>query len=153
MNIHEKLQDLGLKLPEIVPPVANYRPFTMHNGTVYISGQLPMRNGVILHEGIVGNDVTLPQGQEAAQQCALNILAVLDLALDHDWSKLGGCLKLGGFIRSTPEYKDHSAVMDGASNLIADILGDDGKHARFAVGVPSLPRGACVEVDAIFSIK
>ena len=152
MNIHDRLKSLGLTLPKIVPPAANYVPFVQSGTQIYIAGQLPMVDGRLLHMGPVGEVVTIEQGIDCARACALNILAVVDLAVDGDWAKLRRCIKLGGFVASTPHFTDHPKIINGASDLMVAVLGDSGKHARFAVGVSALPFGASVEIDAIFEV-
>jgi enamine deaminase RidA (YjgF/YER057c/UK114 family) len=120
--------------------------------SLYISGQLPTKDGAMV-KGCLGGGTTLEQGQEAARLCAINILAQVSAALDGDLSRIGRCVKLGGFVTSTPDFFDQPKVMNGASDFMVAALGDAGRHARFAVGVPSLPFGAAVEVDAVFQIS
>ncbi len=150
--IEERLTAMGLKLPEAAAPAANYVPFTIAGKQVFISGQLPMQGGKVAHTGRLGDGVSLEDGQAAAALCALNLLAQGRNACSGDLSKLGRCLKLGGFVACTPDFTDHPKVVNGASNLIADVMGEAGQHARFAVGVASLPFGAAVEVEAIFEL-
>lgn len=151
MSMISRLADLGIVLPQVTPPVASYVPAVIHNGLVYISGQLPVRDGEMI-KGHLGRDVTLEQGQQAAQICALNILAQLSAALDGDLDRVGRCVKLTGFVASTPEFTDHPKVINGASDLMLQVMGDAGKHARAAVGVASLPLGVAVEVEAVFAL-
>ncbi len=150
--IKERLAAMGLELPNAAAPAANYVPFTISGKHVYVSGQLPMRDGKVAHTGRLGDGVTLEDGQAAAGLCALNLLAQARNACGGDLGKLGRCLKLGGFVACTPDFTDHPQVVNGASNLIADAMGEAGQHARFAVGVASLPFDASVEVDAIFEL-
>lgn len=152
-DIAKRLALLGVTLPQLAAPVANYVPFTVSGSTLYISGQLPLAGGVVTCKGLLGRDVALGDGQQAAQLCALNILAQAHAALGGDWSLLKRCLRLGGFVAATPDFADHPKVVNGASDFIVSVLGDAGKHARAAVGVASLPLGAAVEVDAIFEIS
>ncbi len=149
--VEKKLADMGFKLPVLTPPVANYVPWVVSGKTLYISGQLPAAEGGLM-KGTVGKDMTLEQGSAAARQCALAILAQVKAALAGDFSKVKRCVKLGGFVACVPEFTDHPKVMNGASDLMVAALGDAGRHARFAVGVPCLPLGAAVEVDAIFEL-
>lgn len=142
----------GIILPPAPTAVANYIPCKQAGNLLYISGQLPFKDGVILHPGIVGDNVSFDQAFEAAQTCALNILTILYGHVKNDWSKVHGCVRLGGFVAAVPAYTDHPKIINGASDFIAEILGEAGKHARAAVGVASLPLGACVEVDAIFEV-
>ena len=152
MNIKTKLTDLGLSLPQVAAPAANYVPYVISGKMIYVSGQIPFLNGQKMHLGCIGDTLSPQEGQKAAQACALNILAQVDHAVDGDWSKIKRCVKLGGFVNCTPEFTDQPIVINGASNLIADVMGEAGKHARFAVGAPSLPLGVAVEIDAIFEL-
>lgn len=150
-KIDARLAALGITIPDLAPPVANYVPFTISGKTLYISGQLPGAGGQMT-KGHLGKDVSLEDGQKAARVCAINIIAQAKAALG-DLDKVSRCLRLGGFVASTPEFTDHPKVVNGASDLIVEVFGDAGKHARAAVGVSALPLGAAVEVDAIFEIK
>ena len=152
MDIKANLAALGYALPAAAAPAANYVPYVMAGSMLYISGQIPFLNGEKMHFGTLGGDYTIEQGQEAARACALNILAQVGTAVDGDWSRVRQCVKLGGFVASTADFTDHPAVINGASDLLADVLGEKGKHARFAVGVPNLPFGVAVEIDAVFDI-
>lgn len=152
-SIRDKLQELGYDLPQAAAPAANYVPYVISGNHLFISGQIPFLNGQRMHMGKVGADLTWEQGVEAARACALNILAQADAAVQGDWSKIERCVKLGGFVNCTPDFTDHPKVINGASDLVAAVLGDKGKHARFAVGAPSLPLGVAVEVEAIFALK
>lgn len=151
-KIDEKLTSIGLTLPELAAPVANYVPFTISGNTLYISGQLP-GSGPSLVKGTLGKDMTVEQGRDAARLCAVAILAQAKAALKGDLDRVARCLRLGGFVASTPEFTDHPKVVNGASDLIVEVFGDTGRHARAAVGVAALPLGAAVEVDAIFEIR
>lgn len=150
--IEERLASMGLDLPEAAMPVANYVPFTVSGKQIFVSGQLPMRDGKVVYTGRLGDGVSVEDGEAAAALCALNLLAQARNACGGDLAKLGRCLKLGGFVASTPDFTDHPKVVNGASNLIAEAMGEAGQHARFAVGVSSLPLGAPVEVDAVFEL-
>lgn len=150
--IEERLASMGLELPEAAAPAANYVPFTISGKQVFVSGQLPMRDGKVAHTGTLGDNASLEDGQAAAALCALNLLAQARNACGGDLSKLGRCLKLGGFVACTPDFTNHPQVVNGASNLIAEAMGEAGQHARFAVGVASLPFGASVEVEGIFEL-
>lgn len=152
MDIKANLAALGYALPVAAAPAANYVPYVVAGNMLYISGQIPFLNGEKMHFGTLGDDYTIAQGQEAARACALNILAQVGTAVDGDWSRVRQCVKLGGFVASTADFTDHPAVINGASDLLADVLGEKGKHARFAVGVPNLPFGVAVEIDAVFDI-
>ena len=150
--IHNRLKELGIVLPEPSSPAANYVPFVQAGTMLYISGQLPMANGVIM-KGRLGQGAAIEQGQEAAKLCAVNILAQANAALSGDLGRIVRCVKLGGFVASTADFFDHPKVMNGASDFMVAVLGDAGRHARFAVGVAALPFGAMVEVDAVFEVK
>lgn len=151
-ELDAKLNELGLSLPEVAAPAANYVPYVVVDKMVYVSGQIPFLNGEKMHLGTVGDDLSVEDGAAAAQACALNILAQVKDAAGGDWSKVKRCVKLGGFVNSTPDFTDQPTVINGASNLIADVMGDSGKHARFAVSAPSLPLGVAVEIDAVFEL-
>jgi enamine deaminase RidA (YjgF/YER057c/UK114 family) len=151
-NLKSLLEENNYELPEVAAPAANYVPYTISGSTLYIAGQIPFLNGQAMHQGRVGGDFTLEQGQAAAEACALNILAQVNAAIDGDWSRVKRCLKLGGFVQCTPDFTDQAKVINGASDLIGTVMGEAGKHARFAVGAPALPFGVAVEIDAIFEI-
>ena len=151
--IEARLQQLGLSLPEAAPPAANYVPYVVSGNMLFIAGQIPFLNGVKAHMGRLGENMGIEDGQKAARACALNILSQALAAVDGQEDRLVRCVKLGGFVNCTPEFDQMPAVVNGASDLIADVLGARGKHARFAVGAPNLPFGVAVEVDAVFEIK
>ncbi len=151
-RIKARLAELGIVLPKTQPPVANYVPFTVAGGLVFISGQLPMQDGKPTVTGKVGQDVSLEDAQAAARQCLLNILAHLHTACDGDLDRVARLVRLGGFVACAPDFIQHPAVINGASDLAVEIFGDAGRHARAAVGVASLPLDAPVEIDAIFEI-
>ena len=152
MSVAEKLKELNIVLPTPALPAANYVPFVIQNNIVYISGQLPMDKGKVAYTGIVGKDTTPEGAVKAAELCAINILAQLNVACNGNLEKVTRCIKLGVFVASTPDFTSQPAVGNGASNLIATVFGEKGKHARFAVGVSALPLNASVEIDAIFAI-
>lgn len=153
MSISEKLKSLEIELPEIAKPVANYLPYKIHNSIVIISGQLPMKNGEIQYKGQVGKDLSIEEAQNAAKLCVINMFAILNYIFEGKWGRLDQCLRLGGFVSCLPDFTEHPKVINGASDLVVDIMGENGRHSRAAVGVPSLPLGACVEVEGMFSIK
>ena len=150
-DIDARLAAQGIILPTPAAPAANYIAFVIEGGLLTISGQLPMENGVPAIKGKLGASVSLEDGQRAARLCAVNILAQAQAALG-DLGRIRRCVRLGGFVASTPEFVEQHKVVNGASDLIAGILGDAGKHARAAVGVPSLPLDAAVEVEALFAV-
>lgn len=151
-NIGDKLKELGFELPEAAAPAANYVPYVISGKMVFVAGQIPFLNGQSMHLGRVGDTLTTEQGIEAAKACALNIFAQVNAAVGGDWSKVKRCVKLGAFVNSTPDFIDQPKVVNGASDLVVGIMGEAGKHARFAVSAPSLPRGVAVEIDAIFEL-
>lgn len=150
-NIEARLKALDLTLPEAKAAIGSYVPFVHMNGQLLISGQLPMNDGGIAIAGTLGEGVGLTQGQEAAKLCALNILAQAKAALG-DLDRIVQLLRLNGFVNATPDFADHPKVINGASDLMVEILGDKGRHTRIAVGCSSLPLNAAVEIDAIFAI-
>jgi enamine deaminase RidA (YjgF/YER057c/UK114 family) len=143
-EIDAKLAELGLELPEPAAPVAAYVPVVMAGGLAHVSGQLPFIDGVLV-KGRLGADVDAGQGYEAARACGLMILAQLD--------RVERIVKLGAFVNSTGDFTDQPKVANGASELMAALFGEAGKHARSAVGVPVLPLGAAVEIDAIVAVR
>ena len=150
--IEQRLADRGLELPDAPAPAANYVPYTLSGKLLFVAGQLPFRKGEVAVSGRVGDGVSLEQAQEAARICALNLLAQAKAACGGDLSRLARCLKLGGFVSCGPTFTEHPAVINGASDLMVEAMGEAGQHARFAVGCVSLPRGAAVEVEAIFEL-
>ncbi len=151
-KIAEKIKKLGIEIPKAAVPVANYVGFVKTGNQLIISGQLPMQDGKVKYVGKVGEDVSTKDAVSAAQLCAINIIAQLNLALDGNLDKIKKCVKLGIFVNATPNYTDHPKVANGASDLIVEIFEEKGKHARAATGSGSLPLGAAVEIDAIFEI-
>jgi len=151
-DIERRLADEGITLPQAPVPAANYVPARMGAGLLFVAGQVPMRDGAIAFKGKLGGGVTLEDGQAAARLCAINILAQAKQALDGDLGRIRRTLKVQGFVNCTADFGDHPKVINGASDLLVAILGDAGKHARFAVGAPSLPFDAAVEVDATFEV-
>ena len=149
-RIDRKLEELGLTLPEAAAPVASYVPVVEANGLLHLSGQLPFVDGQLM-TGRLGDGVSLEQGQDAARACGLMIVAQLKKYLG-DLSRVERIVKLGVFVNSAADFTDQPKVANGASNLMQDLFGDAGKHARSAVGVPTLPLGAAVEVDAVVKI-
>ena len=152
-DIDKKLQDLGITLPNAPIPAANYIPYVITDKLVFISGQVPFENGEIKHTGKVGKDIDINLAKLIAKTCALNIISVLKNALNGDLSKVNQCVKLGIFVSCTNDFHQQPEVANGASDLMVEIFGDKGKHARFAVGTNSLPKNVPVEVDAVFEIK
>ncbi len=150
MSIERRLQELGLKLPEAAAPVASYLPVVVNGGFAHVSGQLPFIDGELV-KGRLGEDVALEDGVAAARACGLMILAQLHKAL-IPLDRVARVVKLGAFVSSTPDFLDQPKVANGASDLMFDVFGESGRHARAAVGVSALPLGAAVEVDAIVAL-
>lgn len=150
-SVRAFLNENNLVLPKPKVGLANYVPYRKSGNQLYISGQGPVLETQEII-GKLGDNLSVDEGYKAAQLCALNILAQLATACDHDFGRVQACVKLGGFINAAPNFTEHPQVINGASDLIVNALGNIGQHARFAVGVPSLPRGWAVEIDAIFEL-
>lgn len=149
------LTGLGITLPQPAAPVANYVPYVVAGRLVTISGQLCLGpDGKIgsEHVGRVTLDVTVEAAKDAARLCAINVLAQLKAAVG-DLDRVTRCVRLGGFIASPPEFTGHAGVMNGASDLMVEVFGDKGRHARSTIGVAGLPLGASVEVEAMFEVE
>jgi enamine deaminase RidA (YjgF/YER057c/UK114 family) len=151
-SVRTRLADLGLRLPAAPPAVGAYVPFVIAGDLVFVSGQLPVADGAVRWRGRVGVDVTVEDGYGAARLCALNVLAQVDAACGGDLDRVRQIVRLGGFVNAADGFVDHPRVINGASELMVAVFGEAGRHARFAVGVPSLPLGAAVEIDAIVHI-
>lgn len=151
-KIEARLRELSIELPQPAAPVANYVPYTLSGNLVFISGQISQWNGELRFVGKLGGGIAIADGRAAARLCALNILAHLRAACGGDLDRVRRCLRLGGFVNCTPEFTDMPQVINGASDLMVELLGDSGRHARAAVGVSSLPGGVAVEVEAVFEI-
>jgi len=151
MSIEKRLAELGIELPTAAAPVAAYTPVVVARGLAHVSGQLPFIEGKLV-TGRLGEDVSLEQGAAAARACGLMILAQLKAALGS-LDRIERVVKLGAFVNSTADFTDQPRVANGASELMQAVFGDAGRHARAAVGVPALPLGAAVEVDAIVEVR
>lgn len=151
VDAYARLAELGLALPEVVPPVAAYLPAVQSGNYVYVSGQLPMVEGKLAATGKVGAEVTAEQGADLARICALNALAAIESLVGL--GNLVKIVKVTGFVASAPGFTGQPAVVNGASNLFGDVLGEQGTHARSAVGVAELPLGAPVEVEVIAEVQ
>lgn len=159
MSYLSKLSDLGITLPAPAAPVASYVPTRIVGNLLYISGQISMKDGAII-KGCLGGaagpdlpELSLEDGILAAKACGVMLLAQANAALEEDLDRLVSCVRLGGFVASTPSFTDHPKVINGASDLMLEVMGDAGKHTRAAVGVTALPLGAAVEIDGIFEIR
>jgi len=151
-QIDAKLAELGLSLPEAAAPVAAYVPAVEAGGLLHISGQLPFKDDQLM-TGRLGEDRDLAYGQEAAQRCGLMLVAQIKKALGGDLGRVERIVKLGVFINSTGDFTDQPKVANGASELMQALFGEAGRHARSAVGVPVLPLGAVVEIDAVVAVR
>lgn len=153
MSATARLNELGITLPTPPAPVASYVPFAICGNQVFISGQIPLKDGKLSFVGKVGADIQLKDAQDAAKLCAINLLAQLNAACDGNLERVRRCLKLGVFVNAAPDFARQSEVANGASDLMVAVFGDAGRHTRAAVGVASLPLGVAVEVDAVFEIS
>lgn len=151
-TVTERLAALGITLPAPAAPVAAYVPTVEIGGLLHISGQLPFRADGSFVTGRLGDDVDLAGGQAAARLCGIMLVAQIGAAVGGDWSRVARIVKLGVFVNSTPDFTDQPQVANGASELMEAVFGAPGKHARSAVGVATLPRGAAVEIDAIVAL-
>lgn len=152
MSIRARLAELGLELPEVAVPLASYIPAQRSGNHVYTSGQLPLVNGELIATGKVGAEVDEATAVECARVCALNALAAV-VSVVGDIDKITQVVKVVGFVASTPDFTGQPAIVNGASNLLGDVLGDAGVHARSAVGVAALPKDAPVEVEMIVEVS
>lgn len=152
-RIEARLRELGITLPQAAAAVGNYLPFVVSGNLVFVSGQLPLADGTIQVKGILGAGVSVEDGARAARLCAINLLSQARAACGGDLDRVTRVIRLAGFVASTPDFTDQPKVLNGASDLMVDVLGDAGRHARAAVGAPSLPLGAAVEVEAVFEIS
>lgn len=151
MPIEEQLKKLGLTLPAAPAPVGAYVPYVLAQGLLFISGQIPLREGRLIHRGKVGAEVGMPEAQECARACFLNSLAQAKAALGG-LDRVKRVVRMTGFVASAPDFTDQAAVMNGASECAVGIFGEAGKHARLAVGVAELPLGAPVELEVIIEV-
>ena len=147
-KVDQRLAELGVELPDAPAPAANYVPYTISGNQLFISGQVTMGPNGLEYVAKLGADADVETGQAAARLCAINILAQAKAALG-DLDRITQVLKIQGFVNSTPDFTQHPAVVNGASDFLVEVLGDAGKHARAAVGMGSLPLGVAVEVDAV----
>jgi enamine deaminase RidA (YjgF/YER057c/UK114 family) len=151
-TIAARLAELGLELPKAASPVANYVPFVVTGKLVFVSGQVPLVDGKPQFVGRLGDTLSVEEGYQAARRCGLNLLAQLSNACGGDLDRVRRVVKLGGFVACTPDFTQTPQVINGASDLMVEVFGDAGRHARAAVGAPSLPLGVAVEVEAVFEI-
>jgi enamine deaminase RidA (YjgF/YER057c/UK114 family) len=151
-QVERKLADLGIALPAPASPVANYVPFVRAGSLLFVSGQICFDGqGKLVARGKLGGNVTIEDGQKAARACAINILAQVKAALG-DLDRVARVVRLGGFINCEPTFLEGPKVMNGASDLVVEVFGDKGRHARTTVGVAALPADAAVEVEGLFEV-
>ncbi|MDC0044934.1 RidA family protein [Pelagibacteraceae bacterium] len=149
----ENIKQLGIIIPDMPAPLANYVPYKVSDNIVYVSGQGPAVNGELIYKGKVNEDISIEDGIKASELCCINIIAALKKSINGDWNRLDGFLKLGGFVNCKDDFFDQPKIINGASDLLVKIFGDQGRHARFAVGSNALPMNISVEIDAIIKIK
>ncbi|WP_416897105.1 MAG: RidA family protein [Minwuia sp.] len=145
--------ELGIELPNVPVPIANFRPFRVCGSMAFMAGQTCEWNGEMTLKGKIGLDHDIPAGQQAARICGLNLIAALSQACDDDLGRVEACIRLGGFVNAPADFEFVPKVINGASDLMHEFFGDIGAHARTAVGVETLPQRAAVEVDAIFMLR
>ena len=151
-KIDARLAELGIALPDAAAPVANYVAYVVSGNVVHVAGQLPVENGELKYAGAVGGEVSVEAGAAAARLCALNVIAQVKAACGGDLDRVARVLKLNGFVNAPAGFKDQPKVVNGASDLMVDVFGEAGRHARSAIGMGSLPFDASVEIDAMVEI-
>lgn len=151
MSIESRLADMGITLPEASAPAANYVPFVRSGNQLFVSGQVPIKDGEFV-TGKLGDTMDTAAGAEVAKLCAIALLAQLKAGCDGDIERLVRVVKLVGFVNSTADFGEQPMVINGASDFLVEVLGDKGRHARSAVSAASLPFGVAVEIEAIFEI-
>lgn len=153
-KVDARLAELGITLPSPAAPAANYVPTVRSGNLVFVAGQVTFdAQGKPQYIGKLGREFDVAQGQQAAKLCAINILAQMKAALGGDLDRIVRCVRVGGFVNAVPDFTDHPKVINGASDLLVQALGDAGKHARAAIGVGSLPLGVACEVEAVFEVR
>lgn len=152
-TVETRLKSLGIEILQAPVPVANYVPFTVSGNLVFVSGQGTLVDGELRYIGKLGRDFTVEDGYRAARLCAVNVLAQLRTACDGDLDRVTRVLRVGGFVNSMPDFTAQPKVVNGASDLFVEAFGEIGRHARTAIGVPSLPDDIAVEVDAFFEVR
>lgn len=152
-KIDARLKELKIELPQAGAPVANYVPAVRTGSLIFLAGQICQWNGERRFVGKLGREFGIKEGQEAARLCALNALAQLRHALDGDLDRVVRCVRLGGFVNSVPDFVEQPQVVNGASNLMVEVFGDAGRHARTAVGVNVLPFDVAVEVESTWEVR
>ena len=151
-RIERRLKELSITLPQIQAPWANYVSVVVSGSLVYLSGQLPSLDGVLV-KGKLGADLRVDDGRKAARMCAVNMLPHLRVACGGNLDRVVRCIEIGGFVNATPDFTEHPMVLNGASEFLVEVFGEAGRHTRFAVGVASLPFNFAVEVKGVFEIS
>jgi len=149
----ENIKNLGLNIPDLPKALANYVTYKIVGKTMYISGQAPVKNGELIYKGKVGTDITVEDGIEAAKLCVINIIAGVKTGIEGDWDKLDSFVKLTGYVNCQNDFTEQPKIINGASDMLVDIFGDQGRHSRVAVGSNALPLGIAVEIDSIVQLK
>ena len=152
-NIDKRLAEIGVTLPPPGSPAGSYVPYVIVGDLVFMAGQVAREAGKMKYTGKVGRDVSVEQGAAAARLCAVNLLAQLKAACGGDLDRVERCVRVGGFVNCLPDFLEHPKVINGASDLLVEVFGERGQHARTAVGAVSLPLDSAVEVEAIFQLK
>ena len=152
-DVNQRISDLGLVIPDAPAPAANYLSYTISGNTLYISGNLPFVDGKLPQTGKVGAEVTPEEANALARLCGINLISQMKAALDGDLNRVSRILKLGGFVASDPSFTGQPGVINGCSDLMVEVFGEAGRHARSAVASPVLPLDTPVEIDAIVEIK
>ena len=152
-KIDQRLDEMGIVLPEPATPAANYVPFVISGPLVFIAGQIPFWNGEILHIGKVGAEISVKEAKQAARVCGLNLIAQLKSACSGDLDRVIQCVKIGVFVNCVDGFKQQPEIANGVSDLMVELFGEAGRHARFAVGTNALPRNCATESDAVFEIS
>ena len=151
-TIDARLNELGITLPDAPAPAANYVPFVQSGNLIFVSGQISQGEGGLI-KGKLGADMDVPAGADAARRCGLSLIAQAKAALGGDLDRIARVVKLTGFVNSTPDFTDQPKVINGCSDLMVEVFGEAGRHARAAVSAPALPLGVAVEIEAIFEVK
>ncbi len=152
-NIDNRLAELGIELPQAAAPVANYVGWVKTGNLIFTAGQVPIKDGTFLYQGIVGKDVTVEDATNAAKLCATNILSQVKAACGGDLDRVVRVVKLVGFVNAVAGFEGHPVIINGASDMMVEVFGEKGKHARSAVGAGSLPLNVAVEIEGIFEIS
>ena len=151
-NIYDNLKRLKVDIPDASSPLANYAPYVITNNLVYISGQIPIKDNIIIYAGKLGKEFDINAGKKAAELCILNTFALLKRATEKNLNMIKKCIKINVFVNSTNNFYEQPSVADGASNFITSILDPNGEHSRSAISCNSLPKNSAVEIDSIFEL-